>query len=253
MENLFAEDLTRNELDGVNTLLSRLVRIGESAVQFNSSVLIDAEQACYQKAIHFFVQILYKLYNQSRPVFYGTYQMYLKSSYKILEQDIKLSKSHNFYLGAKIVRGAYMDSERESAKKLNIDDPINESLEKTHESYNNAIRLLLKDVKKYSKTSIMIATHNEESILLASQIMKSLNIKPWSRNVYFAQLYGLCDHITLSLSQKGFNSCKYVPFGPVKSVIPYLIRRMMENKDVIGKTKEERELIMAEIVRRFLK
>lgn len=253
MNDLFIEDLTREELHDVNVLLSRLIRIGESAVEVNSSVLIDAEQSFYQQAIHFFVQILYILYNRSRPVFYGTYQMYLKSAYKCLEQDIKLSKIHNFYLGAKIVRGAYMDSERERAKKLNIEDPIHETMENTHESYNNAIRLLLKEIKRNSKTSIMIATHNEESIVLASQIMSTLNIKPKSKSVYFAQLYGLCDHITLALSQKGFNSCKYVPFGPVKSVIPYLIRRMMENKDVIGKTKEERELIMAEIVRRFLK
>lgn len=253
MENLLLGDLTKEELYDVNTLLSRLIRIGESAVEFNSSVLIDAEQSYYQKAIHFFVQILYMLYNKTRPVFYGTYQMYMKSSYKCLEQDIKLSKIHNFYIGAKIVRGAYMDSERERSKKLNIEDPIHDSIEKTHESYNNAIKLLLKEIKRSSKASIMIATHNEESILLASQIMYALNIKPNSKNVYFAQLYGLCDHITLALSQRGFNSCKYVPFGPVKSVIPYLIRRMMENKDVIGKTKEERELIMAEIVRRFLK
>lgn len=243
--------LNQDELLELRNLCIRIEKIADSARKHNVSVLIDAEQSYYQKAIHFLVQSLYRKYNKTTPIIYGTYQLYMKSTLGSLKADVEAANKEGFVVGAKIVRGAYMDSEREHALLMGIDDPINDTIEATHDAYNSAIKVMLDEIQKNTGSALMIATHNEASILLAAQLMEERGISPSYDKVYFAQLHGMCNHVTLSLAKNGYNSCKYVPFGPIKSVIPYLIRRMVENKGFVGKSHEERDLVKAEILRRF--
>lgn len=244
--------LNQDELFELRSLCQRMERIADAAMTQQVSVLVDAEQSYYQTAIHFLVRSLYRKYNRGyHPIIYGTYQLYIKSTLDTLKADIENGRKDGYAVGAKLVRGAYMDSEREHALLMGNSDPINDTIEDTHKCYNDAIKILLDEIYQGNGSSIMIATHNEESILYASQLMEERGLASNHEKVYFAQLHAMCNHITLSLSKHGYNSCKYVPFGPLKSVAPYLIRRMVENKGFIGKSNGERELIKAELSRRF--
>lgn len=245
--------LNETEINELRSLVSRLERLADAANHYNVSVLVDAEQSYYQKAINFLVLAMSIQYNRERPVFYNTYQMYLKNSLQTLMKDVKTAEKNGFIIGAKIVRGAYMESERRRALELGYEDPIHETIEDTHKSFNSAIKFLLEEIKNGSRCALLIASHNEESILYATELMYELGLESNHSRIHFAQLYGMNDHISLSLSQNNYNICKYIPFGPVKLVMPYLIRRMIENKDVIGKTKVETDLIASELKRRFTK
>lgn len=248
-----SEYLNEQELNEVRNLVSRIERLAEAANHYNVSVLVDAEQSYYQKAISFLVIAMSRQYNTERPVFYNTYQMYAKNALVSLMKDVKSAEKHGFIIGAKIVRGAYMESERQRASELGLEDPIHPTIEDTHKSFNSAIKFMLEEIKNGSKCALLIASHNEESIVYATELMYELELENNHKQIHFAQLYGMNDHISLSLSQNNYNICKYIPFGPVKLVMPYLIRRMIENKDVVGKTKVETDLIAAELKRRFNK
>lgn len=228
----------------------RLERLGEAVHQHDHAVLVDAEQSYFQEAIHFAAKCLMTRYNKTQPRFYNTYQMYLKAAPAKLQEDINYAQENNLIIGAKLVRGAYMDGEAIWAKEKGVENPIHPTIEDTHAAYNVAMSLML-DLAKQNKGAVVIATHNERSLLLGSQGLAERGMSASHPYVHFGQLYGMCDHISLSLSQNGHNVVKYVPFGPVSEVMPYLLRRVAENRGFLASTKREQGLMLEELKDRF--
>ena len=228
----------------------RLERLGEAAREHNHSVLVDAEQSYFQETIHFAAKALMTRYNKTKPLFYNTYQMYLKASPSKLAEDLEYASKNNLIWGAKLVRGAYMDGEAAWAKEKKRENPIQPTIQATHDAYNNAVRLML-DQAKSGHGAVVIASHNEHSMALGSQAVAERNLAPNHPFVHFGQLYGMCDHMSLALSQNGHNVVKYVPFGPVGEVMPYLLRRVAENKGFLASTHKEQGLMLQEIKNRL--
>jgi proline dehydrogenase len=229
----------------------RLEKLGEAAHKYDQSLLIDAEQSWFQETIHFAARCLMRRYNKDKPLIYNTYQMYLKSSPAKLQEDIEYAKKHSLIIGAKVVRGAYMDAEAIWAKEKKKENPNWSTIEETHSAYNNAISVML-DLAKSGAGAVVIASHNEKSMLLASQGMAERGMAANHPFVHFGQLYGMCDHMSLAIAHNDHNIVKYVPFGPVAEVMPYLMRRVAENRGFLASTKKEQGLMLAEIKSRFL-
>jgi len=186
-------------------------------------------------------------YNKTDTLIYNTYQMYLKGGLDNLKKDIQYAKEHNYKLGAKVVRGAYIVHEKERASRLKIADPIVPSKHIVNIQYNQAVNLILENM---DNSGLVVATHNTESVQNLCQQMQVHNILKSHPRIHVAQLMGMAEHLTLALAQNGYNVCKLLPFGPVQLVMPYLIRRMQENKDITGGTQLERQLLWDEILRR---
>lgn len=246
--------LTVHELETLfMPLAKRLERLGESARECNQAILIDAEQSWFQETIHFAARCLMTRYNKEKPLVYNTYQMYLRTALDTLERDIAYSQANGLKMGAKIVRGAYMDAEAKWAQdRIGPDapSPIHPTIEDTHTAYNTALSRLL-DIANEGKGAVVIASHNERSMALASQGMATRHMPPDHPFVHLGQLYGMCDHMSLALADAGHNVVKYVPFGPVAEVIPYLLRRVSENRGFLASTKKEQRLMLSEIKSRL--
>jgi len=242
--------LSVKELKDWEAVNTRLLTICDAAAKHKTPLLIDAEQTWIQPAIDYIAIEVIKKYNTTEPVIYNTYQMYLKKSYNNLKRDIQNATVSKYILGVKLVRGAYMISERDRSAIQNIEDPILPNIEETHESYHSGVKIALSNLQH---VSIMIATHNKESVIYSTKLMQELSIANKHPRVFFGQLYGMCDHISLPLGQAGYQATKYVPFGPVNEVIPYLTRRIQENSGLIARTTEERYLLFKEITNRLLK
>lgn len=188
-------------------------------------------------------------YNRKQVFVISTLQMYRKDRLDYLQALLDRALSKGFKIGIKFVRGAYMEKERERAERLGYPSPICDSKETTDKNFNNALRLMMNYVEH---GLIYNGTHNEESSILLANLIEE---KGYARNdprLWFGQLYGMSDHITFNLAKLGFNTSKYIPFGPVKYVMPYLIRRAEENTSVTGQTTRELELLAAERKRRKL-
>jgi len=211
--------------------------------------LIDAEQTYYQPAIDYFTLHLCKKYNDKSPIVYNTYQMYLRDSTTRLHDDISQARKEGHHLGVKLVRGAYMHTERERAHKLGYADPVNPTMEDTNQCYSHGVDLTFNNL---DIVGVMVASHNENTVTSTLARIQDSKIDPKASNVQFAQLYGMGDHLTLLLVNNGQRVFKYVPFGPVEHVMPYLIRRMHENTGFIGSTSaKERNLLWKELMRRI--
>ena len=190
-----------------------------------------------------------KKYNTDKAVVFNTLQMYRHDRLEYLKTQHALAKKEGFYLGYKLVRGAYMEKENERAHELNYQSPICENKFATDTNFDAAAKYVLENLQNIS---VFVGTHNEDSTYLIMQQMKENNIKNNDPRVWFGQLYGMSDHISFNLSNKGYNVAKYIPFGPVKDVMPYLIRRAEENTSVAGQTGRELSLITKEKKRRKL-
>lgn len=235
----------------------RLHTLAEEAAICGTKLLIDAEHTKYQPAIDNLVLELKQKYNAklrtSRPVIFNTYQCYLRDARERVMTDLQRSERFGFHFAAKLVRGAYMIHERERARELNLPSPIHDSALDTHTCYDEVIELLLKHRHLNGPgLEIMIATHNKESIQKAVHLMNDLNLGPNDDSVHFAQLYGMSDNLTFTLGKHGYNVYKYLPYGEVQQVIPYLVRRAQENGDVLGKAMSEVVLLREELKKRFL-
>jgi proline dehydrogenase len=228
----------------------RLERLGQAAHEANQPLLIDAEQSWFQETIHFASRSLMRRYNKSAPLIYNTYQMYLKAAPSELAADIEYARQNNLILGAKVVRGAYMDAEAAWAKEHGLDNPNWHTIDATHSAYNAAVSTML-DLAKTNAGAVVIASHNEKSMLLGSKGLADRNMAPNHPYVHFGQLYGMCDHMSLALAHNGHNIVKYVPFGPVAEVIPYLMRRVSENRGFLASTKKEQGLMLTELKARI--
>jgi proline dehydrogenase len=226
---------------------TRINQLCETAFDHNIPILIDAEDTFYQNFIDRVVLDMMRKYNHKKAIVFNTYQMYRHDRIDVLKRDIETARSEKFYLGAKFVRGAYMERERARARKMNYPDPIQPDKESTDKDYNLALKISMDHI---DVVSIFNGTHNEHSSLYLAGLMNERGIDPGDTRIWFSQLYGMSEHISFNLAAAGFNVAKYVPYGPVRFVLPYLMRRVEENTSVKGQTGRELSLIKKERKRR---
>ena len=219
------------------------------AAEKNVSVLIDAEESWIQQPIDDLANAMMEKYNVNKVIVYNTFQMYRKDRLSFLKESFGLSKEKNFILGAKLVRGAYMEKENKRAEDLNYESPIHTSKEFTDQSFNDGMLFCL---DHYVEMSSINASHNVYSVSLQVERMTEKSIPFNHHNLYFCQLMGMSDILTFNLANAGMNVGKYVVYGQIKEVIPYLIRRAEENSSVTGDMSRELGLVKAEMVRRKL-
>ena len=240
-------DFTHVEEQEWNRVLERYDEACKLAKEKDVLILIDAEESWMQEAADAIVDDMMKKYNTEKPIVFNTLQTYRWDRLNYLKRIQERAKTEGFKLGMKIVRGAYMEKERERASEKGYPSPICENKRATNENFNNVLAYILDNL---SDISLFIGTHNEESSYLAMEIMLKKNISINDNRVWFGQLYGMSDHISFNLATAGYNVAKYVPFGPVKDVMPYLIRRAEENTSVAGQTSRELNLLKEERKRR---
>lgn len=250
LEKLNAKaQLTTEEVAEKVKLYSRMDQIAKAASENHIGLFIDAEESWIQDAVDDLTFELMRKYNKTKAVVYATPQMYRHDRLEFSKRALADAIEHNYILGLKPVRGAYMDKERKRAEEMNYPSPIQPDKNATDRDYDAVIMLCLNNSERIS---VCAATHNEKSSLLLATEMQKRNIPANHPHFYFSQLYGMSDQITYNLAKAGFNVTKYLPYGPIKDVIPYLIRRAQENKSVSGQMSRELNLIDKEIKRRGL-
>lgn len=241
------KELTSSEKAEWEKIKNRYAEVCKLAYERNVVLMIDAEETCMQDVVDELVNAQMELYNKEKAIVWNTVQMYRTGRLEYLENDLKRATEKGYYLGYKFVRGAYMEKERERAAELGIPDPIQPTKEATDDNYNAAIEFVLNNLDKVSG---YFGTHNEKSTELCMDKMKAKGLQNDHPNVYFGQLYGMSDNITYYLGEQKYNASKYLPYGPVKDVVPYLTRRAQENTSVAGQTGRELGLIEKELLRR---
>jgi len=247
-------NLTEAEAAEWERVISRLDRVCKAAHDKGVPILIDAEQYYVQEAIEYLSLGMQKRYNRdmhSPAIVYTTVQCYLKLASDRVEQRISFGSNLDFKYAAKLVRGAYMVFERRVAAEKGYASPVFDRIEETHKCYNNIAARMINQVS-HNSASVMFATHNLDSMERAATEMAEKQLHASNPNVYFAQLYGMGDSMTMALAKEGYNTCKYVPFGPVQEVMPYLTRRIEENRDILGGASKEVGLFGEELKRRVL-
>ena len=241
------KQLTDTEKEEWNRVVERFKAVCELAKEKDVEVLIDAEESWMQDAADELVEEMMRLYNKDKAIVYNTLQCYRWDRLDYLKSLHERANSEGFKVGMKIVRGAYMEKERSRAEEFNYKSPVCENKNATDGIFDNTLTYILNNL---GDMSIFIGTHNEKSSYLAMELMEKYKIDKSDNNVWFGQLYGMSDHISFNLASKGYNVAKYIPFGPVKDVMPYLIRRAEENTSVAGQTNRELELLKTERKRR---
>ncbi len=244
------KELSETEKIEKNKIWERVDSICKSAFENSVPIFIDAEESWIQPAIDELAETMMAKYNLKSAIVYNTFQLYRKDRLDYLISSIEEANRKKYFLGAKLVRGAYMEKERDRAQKLNYTSPINPSKEATDAMYDNALNHCLENI---STVSICAGTHNEKSSLALVELMEKKSISKNDKRIYFSQLFGMSEHISFNLAKEGYNVAKYLPYGPVKDVLPYLIRRAQENTSVEGQTGRELGLIIKEKERRSKK
>ena len=239
--------LTSEEQDEWGRVVARFDTICKLAKEKDVEVLIDGEESWMQDAADGLCEDMMRKYNRIKPVVYNTLQTYRWDRLNYLKSLHERAKGGGFKVGFKIVRGAYMEKERDRARENGYDSPICDNKLATDENFDTCMSYILNNL---NIISLFIGTHNEQSCYLAMKMMEDMGIEKTDNNVWFGQLYGMSDHISFNLAKQGYNVAKYVPFGPVKDVMPYLIRRAEENTSVAGQTSRELSLIKQEKKRR---
>ena len=244
-----AGQLSADEQIEWNKSVARLINISESAAKNNIGLLIDAEESWVQDPVDALAMQMIEKYNHGRCIIYNTFQLYRHDRLEFLKRSHLVCAEKNILLGAKLVRGAYMEKERERAIVFNYRSPIHEDKFSVDRDYNFALDYCLTSV---DNISIIVASHNEQSNLFCTELMAQRTIDTHHPHIHFSQLYGMSDHITFNLANGGYNASKYIPFGPIKDVVPYLMRRAKENSSVAGQTGRELSLIKKELaIRQF--
>jgi proline dehydrogenase len=250
------EKVSKNEILNTNEKIEwervvfRFDEVCKKAKNLNVSLLIDAEESWMQKAADELVEKMMEKYNKDNVIIFNTLQMYRWDRLDYLKELHEKSQEKNFFMGFKIVRGAYMEKENYRAIEENYPTPICKDKATTDENFDNCLTYILNNL---DKISIFIGSHNENSNYLAIETMQKLGLKKNDNRVWFGQLFGMSDHISFNLAKNGFNVAKYLPFGPVRDVMPYLIRRAEENTSVAGQTSRELNLLKSERLRRNTK
>jgi proline dehydrogenase len=240
-------ELTESERHEFNNVRKRVERLCKKAFDDGTRIMMDAEESWIQQVMDDLMLEMMLKYNRERAVVYNTFQMYRHDRLAKLTELIDKAKSEKFTAGIKLVRGAYMEKERKRAAEQNYTDPIQANKVSTDNDYNAALRLMIENIQY---CAFCAGTHNEESSALLVSLMIENKIQPGDERIYFSQLLGMSDHISFNLAASGYNIVKYVPYGPVKEVLPYLIRRAEENTSVAGQTGRELDLLTREKKRR---
>lgn len=240
-------ELTSNEQEEWNRIVARFDAICKATYKAKLRVLIDAEESWMQDAADDLVELMMERYNTERLTVYNTLQCYRWDRIDYMKQLHERAKGKGYLIGLKIVRGAYMEKERERAEEKGYPSPICATKEDTDTTFNTALSYILDHSKDFS---VFVGTHNEASSYLAMELMAQKKMERNNNTVWFGQLYGMSDHISFNLAEQGYNTAKLIPFGPIKEVIPYLIRRAEENTSVAGQTGRELSLLNKEMKRR---
>ena len=242
-------DLNDNDIAAWERIRKRFTRCCEAAKDNGVKLLIDAEESWLQPAINRLVEEMMEKFNTDEVIIFTTVQMYLKDRLHYLEEIAQKAKTKGFKVGIKIVRGAYMEKEAARALDKGYENPVCPSKKATDKNFNDGWRFIIDRLDIFS---LYFGSHNEESTYAILNDMKKRKLAIDHQNIWFGQLYGMSDHISFNLAKAGFNVTKYLPFGPVKDVLPYLIRRAEENTSVAGQSIRELELIEKERKRRKL-
>ncbi len=241
------DSLNKEQKAEFDRVLKRVDALCRRAAERNVRIFIDAEESWIQDTIDTLAYEMMDRYNHERPVVYNTYQMYRWESLAHLRRDTEEARAKGYYLGVKLVRGAYLEKERLRAHEEEYQDPIQATKEDTDRDFNAAIDYCLEN---RDVVSICLGTHNEYSCQYCVQQMERQGIAPNDPHIYFAQLLGMSDNISYNLANAGYNVAKYVPYGPVEAVMPYLFRRAEENKSIAGQSSREFTLVSNELKRR---
>jgi proline dehydrogenase len=241
------EKLSAPEQEEWKKIVSRLQRICATAAGKNIGVLVDAEETWIQDPVDAITMLMMDAYNREKAVVFNTIQLYRHDRLAFLIDSLTAARERNFILGAKLVRGAYMEKERERAAEKGYPSPIQPNKDATDHDYDAAIRFCIDNI---NQVAVIVASHNEQSNLLATKLLDEKKLPHDHPHVHFSQLYGMSDNITFNLAKAGFSVSKYLPFGPIEDVIPYLMRRAVENSSVAGQTGRELGLIKKELERR---
>ncbi|MFW5757565.1 MAG: proline dehydrogenase family protein [Bacteroidota bacterium] len=241
------EFLTETESEEWDRVFKRANDICTEAFNHNLPVMIDAEETWIQGAIDEMTEKLMQMYNKQDAIVYNTLQMYRTDRLFYLKEQTKKAKINGYKPAFKLVRGAYMEKERKRAQKYNYASPLYPDKKGTDNAFDNAMIFCLENA---DQISVCIGTHNETSCEKAIKKMNEFLIPPDSPGVFFSQLTGMSDHISYNLAYHGYNVAKYLPYGPLKLAIPYLIRRAQENTSVSGQTGREINLLRKEMKRR---
>jgi proline dehydrogenase len=241
------ENLNDSENDSWNRVIQRFDQVCSKAFKENIKILIDAEEVEVQNAIDDLAIKMMRKYNLKTAIVYNTVQMYRKDRLTYLNEMISNQLNDGLIFGLKLVRGAYMEKERNLAVSMNIESPICDTKNETDKNFNSGLDFVFNN---FERISFVCASHNEDSILKVMSMMESKNLKSNDSSIWFGQLYGMSDNISFNLASKNFNTFKILPFGSVRNLMPYLIRRAEENTSVQGQTGRELQLILKERKRR---
>jgi proline dehydrogenase len=241
------ETLTEAEKAAWQRVQERMQRICRAAAEKNIGVLVDAEETWIQDPVDVLTILMMEQYNKTKAVVYNTIQLYRHDRLQFLKDSFEAATQREFILGAKLVRGAYMEKERKRAAQMNYSSPIQPDKESSDNDYNEAVAFCIAHI---DRIATIVASHNEYSNLYATQLLQQNALPLNHPHIHFSQLYGMSDNITFNLAKAGCPVSKYLPFGPIKDVVPYLMRRAQENSAVAGQTGRELGLIKKELTRR---
>lgn len=239
--------LTDEEKLALDTTISRIDKICSVGFKNDVSVFIDAEETWIQDTIDRITLEMMRKYNKERAIVFNTLQMYRHDRIDFLEKEIAIARKEVFHYGIKLVRGAYMEKERERAKQKGYPSPIQPDKNACDKDFDKALEIIVTNI---DSLALCAGSHNEQSAITLIELLKKNGISKNDSRIYFAQLLGMSDHISYNLSHEGYNVAKYVPYGPIKEVMPYLLRRADENTSVAGQTGRELSLITKERNRR---
>lgn len=226
-----------------------LEEICQKAFDLHVKIFIDAEESWMQNSIDLLSYEMMKKFNQKEVIIFNTFQMYRVDMLGNLTNALKSASEHDYFLGVKLVRGAYLEKERQRSHEENYSEPLHKNKHDTDRDFNLAVDLCLNHL---DRVYFCVGTHNEESCLLLCEKMTQMKISPNHKQIYFAQLLGMSDNISYNLAHFGYNVAKYVPYGPIEAVMPYLFRRAEENSSIAGQTSREFALVKKEVNRRKL-
>lgn len=243
------QELTTEETEEFKRVKARCLKICQVAFDKKVPVMIDAEDSWVQNTIDELALEMMIKFNKENLIVYNTYQMYRHDKLADLKADYLIAKETGFILGVKMVRGAYMEKERKRALEMGYPSPIQPDKKSTDKDYDESLRFCIENI---AQIGIVCGTHNEDSSRLLTELIDQNHIPHNHPHIYFAQLLGMSDNLSFNLSDAGYNVAKYVPYGPIKAVMPYLFRRAQENTSVAGQTGRELGLISKEKARRKL-
>jgi proline dehydrogenase len=243
------ETLAVAEKEEWQAVSKRMQRICETAANRKTGVLVDAEETWIQGPVDVLTILMMEQFNKGRVVVYNTIQLYRSDRLEFLHDSYEAAVQRDFILGAKLVRGAYMEKERKRAEAMGMVSPIQPDKESTDRDYNAGVQF---SIEHLDRVGVIVASHNEYSNLYAVQLLQQRGLSLDHPHIHFSQLYGMSDNITFNLAKASCSVSKYLPFGPIKDVIPYLMRRAQENSSMAGQTGRELGLIRKELKRRGL-